>query len=267
MFPSRLRAALFPNYSRNHLASRVSAQLKLHILSFSFRCGVNSIHQSVSETFPHFRHDLANDDRQTDADDLQSHEPAGPKKSARQKIKERKAKLEQSPKKIEKLEKLLSKVDPQKREKYLANRLELMRAVIPPKNRKMPPKPMWLIKEDELEESFIKGGGPGGQKVNKSSTKVQITHLPTGIVVSLQYSRDQKKNRVRAREILAMKLEQMENPQDCRLNAVTERKQRLKANKKKKLLRKQEQLAERELPVQNRRPTNEPTIDLQETLN
>ena len=39
--------------------------------------------------------------------------------------------------------------------------------------------------EDELQESFIKGSGPGGQAVNKRSNSVQLKHLPTGIVVTV----------------------------------------------------------------------------------
>ncbi|PVH21013.1 hypothetical protein CXQ85_004531 [Candidozyma haemuli] len=99
----------------------------------------------------------------------------------------------------------------------------------------MPPRPMWLIKEDELNEEFIKGGrGPGGQKINKTNSKVQLTHLPTGKVVTCQYSRSQEKNRKRAREILAMKLEEMEDPENCRLAAVAKRKAGVKQNRAKK---------------------------------
>ena len=41
------------------------------------------------------------------------------------------------------------------------------------------------LHESELEESFIKGSGPGGQSVNKTSNCVQLKHLPTGIVVKV----------------------------------------------------------------------------------
>lgn len=98
---------------------------------------------------------------------------------------------------------------------------------------------MWLIKEEELEESFIKGGGPGGQKINKCNSKVQLKHIPTGIVVDSQYLRLQNKNRKRSREILAMKLEQIQDPDNCRLKFIEDEKKRVKANRKKKALKNQ----------------------------
>lgn len=110
------------------------------------------------------------------------------------------------------------------------------------KNVRYPPRPMWLIKEEEIEEKFIKGGGPGGQKINKTNSKVQLTHLPTGIVVNSQHLREQSKNREMARELLALKLEQLQDPENCRLKfiedqKIKQRKSRLKkTNKKKKLI-------------------------------
>ena len=41
------------------------------------------------------------------------------------------------------------------------------------------------LNEDEFEESFIKGSGPGGQSVNKTNNCIQLKHLPTGIVVTV----------------------------------------------------------------------------------
>ncbi|KAM3124879.1 hypothetical protein CJJ07_005177 [Candidozyma auris] len=109
----------------------------------------------------------------------------------------------------------------------------------------MPPRPMWLIKEDEIKEEFIKGGrGPGGQKINKTNSKVQLTHLPTGKVVTCQYSRSQEKNRKRAREILAMKLEEMQDPENCRSAVIAKRKTMVKQNKAKKSRRKYAKLEE-----------------------
>lgn len=42
------------------------------------------------------------------------------------------------------------------------------------------------LSEDDLEEKFIKGWGPGGQKVNKSSNCVQLLHKPTGITIKVR---------------------------------------------------------------------------------
>ena len=41
------------------------------------------------------------------------------------------------------------------------------------------------LNEDDMEENFIKGWGPGGQKVNKSSNCVQLIHKPTGIMIKV----------------------------------------------------------------------------------
>lgn len=58
------------------------------------------------------------------------------------------------------------------------------------------------LKETELEESFERSSGPGGQNVNKTSTKVILRHLPTGISVTVQDTRSQAQNRELARERL-----------------------------------------------------------------
>ena len=58
------------------------------------------------------------------------------------------------------------------------------------------------ICETELEETFARSSGPGGQNVNKVSTAVMLRHLPTGISVTVQDSRSQAVNRKLARERL-----------------------------------------------------------------
>lgn len=58
------------------------------------------------------------------------------------------------------------------------------------------------ILESQLQETFARSGGPGGQNVNKVSTAVTLVHGPTGLSVTVQDSRSQAMNRKLARERL-----------------------------------------------------------------
>ncbi len=63
------------------------------------------------------------------------------------------------------------------------------------------------VSEKDFSESFIRSSGPGGQKVNKSSSQVQLVHLPTGLSVKCQRERSQSLNRFIARRLLLDKIE------------------------------------------------------------
>jgi peptide chain release factor len=63
------------------------------------------------------------------------------------------------------------------------------------------------VAENDFEESFVRSSGPGGQKVNKSSSCVYLVHIPTGLAVKCQKERSQSLNRFLARRLLLDKIE------------------------------------------------------------
>jgi protein subunit release factor B len=66
------------------------------------------------------------------------------------------------------------------------------------------------VREEDLEEHFVRSGGKGGQNVNKVSTCVVLRHRPTGVAVKCQRERSQALNRFLARRELLDKLEARE---------------------------------------------------------
>ncbi|KAI0884473.1 RF-1 domain-containing protein [Annulohypoxylon maeteangense] len=120
---------------------------------------------------------------------------------------------------------------------FLCTSGPLLKSVNFPPRPKPPP-------EEEIEESFLKGSGPGGQKINKTNSAVQLKHLPSGIVVKCQATRSRSQNRTIARRLLAEKLDNLTLGDQSRSSVVGQVKRKKKASSAKKSRRKYRKLEE-----------------------
>jgi len=85
------------------------------------------------------------------------------------------------------------------------------------------------LREEDLQESFIRGSGPGGQKVNKTSSTVVLRHVPSGLEVRCQRERSQVLNRHWARVELCDRVEAAR--QEARLAEQNEREKTRRQNR------------------------------------
>ena len=81
------------------------------------------------------------------------------------------------------------------------------------------------IPESDINIDVYKSAGAGGQSVQKNSTAIRITHLPTGMVVACQDERSQLQNKMRAMSILKARLYEMEERKKQEAEAATRRSQ------------------------------------------
>jgi peptide chain release factor len=99
------------------------------------------------------------------------------------------------------------------------------------------------VTENDLDETFIRSSGNGGQNVNKTSTCVQLTHRPTGIQVRCQETRQQGLNRFIARRLL---LDRIEENQTGKVLAEQAEREKIRRQKRRRSRRaKQRMLADK----------------------
>ncbi|KAL3448533.1 RF-1 domain-containing protein [Aspergillus insuetus] len=107
--------------------------------------------------------------------------------------------------------------------------------------------PRLKLLDADITSSYLKGTGPGGQKINKTNSAVQLIHKPTGIVVKSQATRSQSQNEKIARQILADKVEQLLKGDESRVALKAERERKKKASRAKKSRRKYRELEKKEV--------------------
>ena len=99
------------------------------------------------------------------------------------------------------------------------------------------------VYEEDLDESFILGGGPGGQKTNKTSSVVRLSHEPSGVAVKVGESRSREDNRWLARRMLAETILEREHKRKSEARQQAERIRRQKRRRSRR--QKQKMLADK----------------------
>lgn len=97
------------------------------------------------------------------------------------------------------------------------------------------------IREEDLRETFVRASGPGGQKVNKTSSCVSLMHVPTGLSVKCQQERSRALNRYIARRILADRIERIQKGRESlehqKIEKIRRQKRRRSRRAQEKVLR------------------------------
>src|SRR5207249_12059548 len=115
------------------------------------------------------------------------------------------------------------------------------------------------VRDGDLEETFVRSGGAGGQKVNKSSSCVMLLHRPTGLRVKCQTTRHQALNRFLARRLLLDKIERMKKGY---VEAERSRVEKVRRQKRKRSRRaKERMLADKARHGERKRLRSTVTID------
>ncbi|RIA91577.1 RF-1 domain-containing protein [Glomus cerebriforme] len=91
------------------------------------------------------------------------------------------------------------------------------------------------LNEQDLIESFVKGSGNGGQKINTTSNCVDLKHIPTGIRVQCQQTRSLQQNRKIARKILVERLDNYYNDELSKYNLKKEKIRKKQSKRKKRI--------------------------------
>lgn len=105
------------------------------------------------------------------------------------------------------------------------------------------------LNEKDIEETFVRGSGPGGQAVNKTSNCVMLRHKPTNIVIKCHTHRIASRNRIEARKLLLEKLDVLLNGKysiEAQTKAIEDRKSAEKTRRQKKLQQLKKNWKERE---------------------
>ncbi|MBW2558220.1 MAG: peptide chain release factor-like protein [Deltaproteobacteria bacterium] len=97
------------------------------------------------------------------------------------------------------------------------------------------------VREEDIRETFVRGSGSGGQKVNKTSSCVFLMHIPTGLSVKCQQERSRELNRFFARRILLDRIERIKKGKaslQCqKIEKIRRQKRRRSKKAKEKVLR------------------------------